>query len=90
MKHWYDHVPISVETSNEGKVTVLWNQQVQTDRTIPNNEQDIIIHDNNKMNRNSVHVECENKSDTSNNMGDWNHLKITQKIPEQHTRKARN
>ena len=34
-KHWYEHVPKSVETSQGGKVT-LWNQQVQTDRTIPN------------------------------------------------------
>jgi hypothetical protein len=34
-KHWYEHVPKSVETSQGGKVTVLWNQQVQTDRTIP-------------------------------------------------------
>ena len=33
----------------------------------------------------SAHVECENKSDTSNNMGDWNHLTFTQTVPEQHT-----
>jgi hypothetical protein len=26
-KQWYDHVPKSVETSHEGKVTVIWNQQ---------------------------------------------------------------
>ena len=45
-KHWYEHVPKSVETSQGGKVTILWNQQVQTDRTIPNNKQDIIIRDN--------------------------------------------
>jgi len=46
-KHWYDeHVPKSVETIQEGKVTTLWNQQVQTDRTIPNNKPDIIIRDN--------------------------------------------
>jgi len=25
------------------KVTILWNQQVQTDRTIPNNKPDIIM-----------------------------------------------
>jgi hypothetical protein len=31
-----------------GKVTILWNQQVQTDRTIPNNKPDIIIQDNEK------------------------------------------
>jgi len=46
-KHWYEHVPKSVETSQRGKVTVLWNQ-VQTDRTIPNNKPDIIIRDNKK------------------------------------------
>ena len=27
-KHWYDHVPNSVKTSHEGKVTILWNNQV--------------------------------------------------------------
>jgi hypothetical protein len=30
-------------TSPEGKVTILRNQQVQTDRTIPNKTPDIII-----------------------------------------------
>ena len=38
----------SVGTSKGGKVTVLWNQQVQTDRTIPNNKPDSIIRDNEK------------------------------------------
>ena len=47
-KHWYEHVPKSVETSQGGKVAILWNQQVQTDRTIPNNKLDIIICDNEK------------------------------------------
>jgi len=47
-KHWYEHVPKSVETSQGGKVTIFWNQQVQTDRTIPNNKPDIIIFDNEK------------------------------------------
>ena len=45
-KQWYKHVPKSVETSQGGKVTILWNQQVQTDRTIPNNKPYIIIRDN--------------------------------------------
>jgi hypothetical protein len=31
-----------------GKVTILWNQQVQTDRTILSNKPDIIIRDNEK------------------------------------------
>ena len=46
--HRYEHVPISVETRQAGKVTMLWNQQAQTDRTIPNNKPDIIIRDNEK------------------------------------------
>jgi len=41
-------VPKSVETSRRGKVTILWNQQIQTDRTIPNNKPDIIMRDNEK------------------------------------------
>jgi len=41
-------VPISVETSQGAKVTILWNQQIQTDTTIPNNKPDIIIRDNKK------------------------------------------
>ena len=28
-KHWYDHVPKTVETSHEGKVTILWNQKCE-------------------------------------------------------------
>jgi len=38
----------SLETSQAGKVTILCNQHVQTDRTIPNNKPDIIIRDNEK------------------------------------------
>ena len=44
--HWYEYVPKSVERSQGGNVTILWNQQVQTDRTIPNNKPDIIIRNN--------------------------------------------
>ena len=47
-KHWYEHVLKSVETSQGGKVIIFWNQQVQTDRTIPNNKPGIIIRDNEK------------------------------------------
>jgi hypothetical protein len=43
---WCEHVPKSVETSQVAKVTTLWNQQVQTDRTISNNKPGIIILDN--------------------------------------------
>ena len=47
-KHCYEHVPKSVETNQGRKMTILWNQQVQTDRTIPNSKPDIIIRDNEK------------------------------------------
>jgi hypothetical protein len=47
-EHWYEHVPKSVETIQGGKVIIMWNQQVHTDRTIPNNKPDIIISDNEK------------------------------------------
>ena len=36
------------------------------------------------------YVEYKSKSVTGNNRGYWNHFKITQTIPKQHTRKARN
>ena len=36
----------------------------------------------------TARVECESKSDTSDNRGDWNHPKIFQKIREQLTGKA--
>jgi hypothetical protein len=45
---WYEHVPKSVETSQVGKVNILWNQQVKTERTVPNNKPDIIIQGNEK------------------------------------------
>ena len=45
-KQWYDHVPKSVKMGHEGKVIILWNQQVWTDRTTTNIKADIIIHDN--------------------------------------------
>jgi len=55
-KHRYDNVPKSAETSHEGKVTVLWNQQVRTDRTTNNNKPDIIFHDNRKGKCMSIYV----------------------------------
>jgi len=46
--HCYYEIPRWIETSREGKVTILWNVQVQTDPTNPTNKLDIIIHDNKK------------------------------------------
>jgi hypothetical protein len=47
-KHCYEHVPKVAETNQGGKIPILWNQQVQTGRTIPLNKPDIIIRDNEK------------------------------------------
>jgi hypothetical protein len=47
-KHWYEHAPKPLETSRGGKATILWNQQIQTDRTIPSNKPDIVILDYDK------------------------------------------
>jgi hypothetical protein len=55
-KHWYEHVPKSVATSQGGKVTIPWNQQVQSDRTIPNKKLDIIIRDNEKRTCMLIHA----------------------------------
>jgi len=41
----YDHISKSVETSREGTVAILWNQQVWTDKNYPNNKLDIVILD---------------------------------------------
>jgi hypothetical protein len=49
-------VPKSVETSRGGKVNIQWNQQVQTDRTIPNNKPDILICDNEEGTRMLIDV----------------------------------
>jgi hypothetical protein len=47
-EHWYKHVPESSRILHEGKVDILGNQQVKTDRTSPKNKPDVIIHDKGK------------------------------------------
>jgi hypothetical protein len=39
---------IALLNNNDNNITMQWNQQVQTDRIIPNNKPDIIISDNEK------------------------------------------
>jgi len=75
-------VPKSVEKSQGGKVTILWNQQVQTDRTVPNNKPDIIIRDNEKGTCMLIII-------TSNNRGDWDYIsksfrKYVSNVPGKH------
>jgi hypothetical protein len=45
-KHRSMYRVTSVESSHEGKVTILWNQQERINRTMPNNKPDIITRDN--------------------------------------------
>ena len=108
----------TVETNQGGKVAILCNQQVQTDRTIPNNKPDIIIRDNEKGtvalidvgisgDRNVIKEEAEKilkYKDLTIEIqrmwnvktkvmpviirGDWDYLKVIQKIREQHTGKT--
>ena len=59
-----------------------WNSDVHYDYSQPSVD---LPYNNN----NSAHVEREIKSDTSNNRGNWNHLKIIQTVPQKHTEKAR-
>jgi hypothetical protein len=33
-----------------------------------------------------MQVDCESKDDNSNNRGEWNYVKITQIVPDQHKR----
>ena len=47
-EHWYEHVSKSVETNHKGKVTLLWNKQVQISRIMLNNKPGIINRDNEK------------------------------------------
>ena len=104
---------------NEGKVIILCNQKVHSDRNIPNNKPDILIRDNEEgtcvllivaisVDRNVIKKEAESTvkyEDLTieiqrmwnvktkvipviNNRGNWNHLRIVQKIPDPHTEKT--
>jgi hypothetical protein len=91
-----EHVLESVATILEGKVTILWIEQVQTNRTDPNNKPDIILRDNEEgtcmsVDRNIIKREAEKilnrlsahvECKTCNNSGDWKHINIIQTIPE--------
>jgi hypothetical protein len=47
-EHWQKDAPTLVERSHDSKVTILWNKQVKTDRTIPFNKPEILIRGNGK------------------------------------------
>jgi hypothetical protein len=45
------------DDDDDDNVTILWNQQIQTDRTIPTNKPDIVIRDYEKGTRMLIDVE---------------------------------
>jgi hypothetical protein len=67
---------------------VLIDVAIPEDRNVIKKEAEVLVQ--RTYNRNSAHVECERKSDTDNNRDDWTLFKITQTIPEEHTRHERN
>ena len=62
---------------------------ISGDRNVIKKEAEKFLKYKELKSRNTQHVECKNKNGTNNNRDNWNHIKITQKIPEQHTGKAR-
>jgi len=56
----------SVDTSHEVRLILLWHQQMQTDRTTPNNKPEIIIPDNEK--ETCLQIDTASSGYTSRNM----------------------
>lgn len=40
---WYRHKPNTVSTNQDGSTTILWNQQITTDRKVAHNKPDIVV-----------------------------------------------
>lgn len=55
-EHWHKQVPKLVETSHESKIITLWNP-LQTNKTMPNNKLDILIHDKETWKRMLIYAE---------------------------------
>ena len=66
---------------------MLIDVAISGDRNVVKKEAEKFLKYKRPCNRNTAHVECKNKGDTSNNRGDWDYFKVIHKIREQHTRK---
>jgi hypothetical protein len=75
---------------NKEETCMLIDVTISGNINVTKNEVEKILKYKDLNNINTAHVECKNKCDTSNNRGNWNHLKIIQKIAGQHNGKARN
>jgi hypothetical protein len=60
-KHRYEYVPKFTQISREIKINILWNRQVQTDRTIPKKKPDVIIRNNENGTRKFIDVISEHR-----------------------------
>jgi len=49
---------------------------ISEERNVIKKETERILKYKKSYNRNTAHVECKNKGDTSNNKGDWDYFKI--------------
>ena len=81
--------PDSIIRDNEKRTYQLKEVAVSGDGNVIKKEAEKILKYKD-LNRNSACVECKNKSFTSNKIGQWNHRRIFQIIPERHTGKAQN
>jgi hypothetical protein len=70
---------------NEKRTCMLIDVAIPGDRNVIKKQAEKISKYKDLYDRNTAHVERKNKSDTSNNRGNWNLLKIIQKIPERRT-----
>jgi hypothetical protein len=76
-----DNKPHTIIRDNEKGTYVLMNVAISGDRNVIKKGAEKIL---------KYKDLTTDKCDTSNNRGNWNHLNIIQKIPGQHTGKARN
>ena len=74
--------PDIIIRDNEKRTCMLIEVAIPGDRNVIIKEAEKILKYKRPHNRNTAHVECKNKGDTSNNWSDWNHFQIIQKIRE--------
>jgi hypothetical protein len=79
-----------ITSDNEKGTCMLTDVAISRDGNLIKKEAEKIVKYKDPTTEIQLHVECKNKSDTTNNRGNWNHLKIIQKIPEQHNGKLQN
>jgi hypothetical protein len=78
----------TINRDNEKSACMLTDTAISEERNNIKNVAKNILKYKAPYNRNATHMECKNKSDTSNNRGKWHYLKIIQKISVKHMGKA--